>query len=167
MAKTTTAKPLTGTLPNPPSDEDLANAPGSAMVALTEREIDAAILASAGEGISVDIAGDILRGTTIDEILGGADPTESLVGVVFKPMSWKWGRSSYPTASKKPGAFVILKVVDGNGRERTVTSGAPNIMAALRAFEKTDGLDIPALTVREHATSNGFSTFRFHKAQAA
>jgi hypothetical protein len=169
MAKATTArkpqqdKPLTGKFDNPPSEED-EKAAGGQLVPLSEREIDAAIIASAGENeISVEITEKMLAGRTIDEILGSSDPTESLVGVIFRPLSWSWGRSAF---GNRKGAFVVLKVGDANGRERTVTSGSPNIMAALRAFEKTD-VEIPPLTVREHPTTNGFSTFRFHKAQAA
>lgn len=161
MAKATTADKPTGTFPVGPSDED--NAAAAQLVPLSEREIDAAILASAGDGISLEIAEGMLKGATIDEILGTADPTESLVGVTFRPLSWRWGRSAF---GDRKGAFVVLKVVDLNGRERTVTSGSPNIMAAIRAFEKRD-LEIPPLTVREHPTSNGFTTFRFHRAQAA
>jgi len=156
-------KTMTGTLPEDPEDDYPASA---AMVPLSEKEVDAAILASAGEGLSVEIAEGILKGKTIDEILGSTDPTESLVGVIFKPVSWRWSYSTFPTVSKKPGAFVILKVLDIDNRERTVTSGSPNIMAALRAFEKVD-VEVPALTVKEHVTSAGFTTFRFHRANVA
>jgi hypothetical protein len=135
--------------------------PNSQLSPLDEKEIDAAIIASAGgEGVSAEIAGQILRGTTLEEILGQSDPTESLVGVIFKLKSVKWGRSKFPNGTGKSGAFAILTVMDLDGRERTVTSGSPNIMAALRAFAR-ENIDVPALTVRSSETSNGYTVYRF------
>ena len=145
-------------------DDDGTSVPGGSLVSLSEKELDLAILASAaGNDVAREIAENILNGQTVDEILGTVDPTESLVNVIFRPIEWKWGRSNF---GDKKGAFCVLKVVDVDGRERVVTSGSPNIMAALRAFELR-GIDPPALTVREAVTASGYTTYRFAKVRAA
>jgi hypothetical protein len=163
MATKTTTKPkapLTGDFPDAGSP---VQNNGAQLVPLDEKELDLAILASAaGNDVAREIAERILSADTVDEILGTVDPTESLVGVVFKPIEWKWGRSSF---GNKEGAFVVLKVLDLDGRERIVTSGSPNVMAALRAFERLDA-PIPALTMRDAVTANGYTTYRLAKARA-
>lgn len=162
MPKST--KPLTGDF-----DDDGSAVPGAApvsgsLVPFNEKELDKAILASAaGSDVAREIAENILNGQTVDEILGTVDPTESLVGVIFRPTEWKFGHSAF---GDKKGAFVVMKVVDAEGRERVVTSGSPNVMAALRAFEKV-GCDIPPLTMRDAVTANGYTTYRLAKARAA
>lgn len=161
-AKAGAGKPLTGTLGPDPDGEYVAPEGSGAMVPLSDREIEAAIIASAGDNaVSIEIAGKILAAETVQDILGTTDPTESLVGVTFGVRGWKWAKSKFGNRS---GAFVILVVVDVGGRERTVTSGSVNIMAALRAFEKTK-LEIPPLTVRSSETQAGNTVYRF--AQAA
>jgi hypothetical protein len=163
MAKATTLRKPTGGSDLPEDPDDNYQPPATALVPMSEKEIDAAILASASGSVAREIAEGVLNATTVDDILGSVDPTESLVGIIFRPIEWAWRRSTF---GNKKGAFVVLKVVDGDGRERTVTSGSLNIMAALRAFEQS-GLDIPALTVRESVTADGNTVYRFAKARAA
>lgn len=134
--------------------------PTTAMIPLSEAEIDKAILASAGAGIAREIAEQILAGATVDEILGTVDPTESLVGVVFKLRSFEWRRSSFGNGM----AFVVMKCQDVDGRERTVTTGSANVMSALRAFQNAKLTDIPALTVKETISSNGRVVYKLARA---
>lgn len=156
----TATKPRRATGLGPPSADDIAAgaAAQGTLIPVADSEIEKALRKTSG--VTGDITKRMLEAETIEDLLGGTEPTAALVGVTFALVGWKWLRSQVAGGT---GIFALLEVRDLNGKDRQVTSGSQNILTALLWFQQHAVKKVPALTVRESTTSDGNTVYRFAK----